>query len=215
MPRSVVPAFLTAAVLLALGGSPVGAAVVVVDTLADTADAAFDDDVPCGVGLGSIADLPGADGLVSLREAIVATNNSAGADTITFAGGLSGGTILVDFDGPDADADPEPLPELCGETLLDGDFDGGNPGPDVSLDGSSFAFVGVGVSADGLVMLGADNTVRGLHVTQFPEAGIVVAGIPGQRADRNRILDNVVTETRPAGRAPPAPSRDRAHRRCR
>ena len=70
---------------LALGGlaSPAAAKTIVVTTLDDTADPPFDADGPCGTG--TIGDLPGADGLVSLREAIIAANNTPGADTITFA----------------------------------------------------------------------------------------------------------------------------------
>src|SRR5262245_10361995 len=70
---------------LALGGfvSPAAAKTIVVTTLTDTADPPFDADGPCGTG--TFHDLPGADGLVSLREAIIAANNTSGADTITFS----------------------------------------------------------------------------------------------------------------------------------
>ena len=70
---------------LVLGGfaSPAAAKTIVVTTLDDIADPPFDADGPCGTG--TINDLPGTDGLVSLREAIIAANNTSGADTITFA----------------------------------------------------------------------------------------------------------------------------------
>lgn len=54
--------------------SPATAKTIVVTTLTDTADPPFDADGPCGTG--TVDDLPGADGLVSLREAIIAANNS-------------------------------------------------------------------------------------------------------------------------------------------
>ncbi len=62
-------------------GSTTRAASIVVDTAADTVDANG------GVCAGMvIADLPGADGVTSLREAICAANGTTGADTISFAG---------------------------------------------------------------------------------------------------------------------------------
>jgi len=107
---------------LVLGGlaSPAAAKPIVVTTLTDIADPPFDADGPCGTG--TIKDLPGADGLVSLREAIIAANNTPGSDTITF---LSGGIIVVNFDDVDGNANPDPLPALCGgQTFIQGDFNG-------------------------------------------------------------------------------------------
>jgi hypothetical protein len=92
--------------------SPAAAKTIVVTTLADTADSPFNADGPCGTG--TVAELAEGDGQVSLREAIIAANNTQGADTITFAPSLSGGTITVNFDDLDADPDPDPLPALCG-----------------------------------------------------------------------------------------------------
>jgi hypothetical protein len=68
---------------LAFGGfsSSAAARTIVVTTLTDTADPPFNADGPCGVG--TINDLPGADGLVSLREAIIAANNSMLRSSIT------------------------------------------------------------------------------------------------------------------------------------
>ena len=90
--------------------APVSAKTIVVTTLDDTADPPFDADGPCGTG--TLNDLPGADGLISLREAIIAANNTPGADTITFS--VSGGTIVVNFDDLDADSDPDQLPGSAG-----------------------------------------------------------------------------------------------------
>lgn len=75
--------------------SSVLAKLILVTTLTDTADPPFNADGPCGVG--TVTDLPGADGLVSLREAIIAANNAPGADTITFAPNLSGSVVMVNF----------------------------------------------------------------------------------------------------------------------
>jgi hypothetical protein len=46
---------------------------IVVTTLTDTADFPFNEDSLCGTG--TVGNLPGADGLISLREAIIAANN--------------------------------------------------------------------------------------------------------------------------------------------
>jgi hypothetical protein len=73
----------------AFGGfaSPAAAKTIVVTILDDTADPPFDADGFCGAG--TINDLPGADDLISLREAIIAANNTPGAD-IVGEGGFSG-----------------------------------------------------------------------------------------------------------------------------
>ena len=55
--------------LLAAGPISAAAQTIVVDTDQDRADPPFDADGPCGTG--TVADLPGADGHVSLREAIL------------------------------------------------------------------------------------------------------------------------------------------------
>src|SRR5262249_54855210 len=77
---------------LAFGGfaPPALARTIIVTTLDDSAGPPFDADSLCGAG--TINDLPGVDGQVSLREAIIAANNTPGADTITFA---TDGTITL------------------------------------------------------------------------------------------------------------------------
>src|SRR6266516_4127958 len=137
---------------IAFGGfaSPAAARPVVVTTLADTADPPFNADGDCGTG--AISDLPGADGLVSLREAIIAANNTPGTQTITFAPNLSGGTIMVGFNGL-------PLPALCGgHTRINGDID--NDGiPDIKLEGAAFPFFS---RAAGILIISSYNTIEGL-----------------------------------------------------
>jgi hypothetical protein len=66
---------LTLAGCLALEGlaSP-AVAKTIVTTLTDTADSPFNAYDPCGTS--TISDLPGADGLILLREAIIAANNT-------------------------------------------------------------------------------------------------------------------------------------------
>ncbi|HJY82240.1 MAG TPA: hypothetical protein VKK81_14300 [Candidatus Binatia bacterium] len=103
VPSTRLPAVLASTLVMAcslalLGfASPAAAKTIVVTTLTDTADPRFNADGACGTG--TISNLPGADGLTSLREAIIATNNTSGANIITFAQNLSGGTIVVGFNG--------------------------------------------------------------------------------------------------------------------
>src|SRR6266545_1020371 len=85
--------FLTVLVMacgLALGGliSPASAKTIVVTTLDDIADPPFNADGVCGTG--TVSDLP-ANGPVSLREAIIAANNTPGEHTITFDPSLKSG----------------------------------------------------------------------------------------------------------------------------
>jgi hypothetical protein len=178
---------LTMACGLVLGAfaSPVDAKLIVVTTLADSADPPFDANGLCGTG--TVSDLPGANGLISLREAIIAANNTPGADTITFAPNLSGGTIIVGFNGL-------PLPALCGgQTRIDGDLDG-NGVPDITLDGAAFPFFS---GAAGFFIISNHNTINGLQVQHFPFGIRVRAGdaiTPGT-VTHTTIMNNVLAES--------------------
>ncbi|MBI3244907.1 MAG: right-handed parallel beta-helix repeat-containing protein [Deltaproteobacteria bacterium] len=180
----------TLAILGAVGALSLWVAVasaqtITVTTLTDSADPPFDGDSVCPAGV--IGDLPGADGEVSLREAIIAANNTPGPQTITFA---SEGTIFLSFDDADGDADPDLLPYLCGgETTINGDLDGDNV-PDITLDGSLFTDPG----ADGLTMISSGNTINGLQLQNIPEVGLsVFHNAPGVTLKNNTISNNIVT----------------------
>src|SRR5215475_1562415 len=120
-----------------------------------------------------INDLPPT-GPVSLREAIIAANNTPGADTITFDPSLSGGTIVVGFNGL-------PLPALCGgHTRIEGDLDGDDV-PDITLEGAIFPIpappaVPAVAAAAGISVLSSHNTINGLQVQHFPFGIRVRAG---------------------------------------
>jgi hypothetical protein len=178
---------------LVLGGLalPAAAKTIVVTTLTDTADPPFDADGPCGAG--TINDLPGADGLVSLREAIIAANNTNGADTITFS---TGGVIIVNFDDVDADANPDPLPALCGgQTRINGDLDGDDV-PDIILEGAALPFTPP--FAAGISIISSHNALNGLQVQHFPFGIRIRAGdfMNQGTVTHTRVTNNILAEAR-------------------
>ena len=63
--------------------SPAAAKTIVVTTNRDVVSSPFNPSGLCDTG--TVKDLPGADGQVSLREAIIAANNTNGKKVITFA----------------------------------------------------------------------------------------------------------------------------------
>lgn len=180
---------------LAFGGfaSPVAAETLVVTTLTDTADPPFNADGTCGTG--TISDLPGTDGLTSLREAIIAANNTDGEDVITFDPSLSGGTIVVNFDDLDADVAPDRLPALCGgHTRINGDLDG-DEGSDITLEGAVFPAAS---TAAGLTVLSSHNTVNGLRIQYFPFGIVVRAGdfLNQGTVEHTRITNDILAESK-------------------
>ena len=124
----------------------------------------------------------GADGVISLREAITATNNTAGTDFIQF--NISGA-------GPHTINVGTALPTITGAVIIDGwsepDYVTNGNKPIVILDGN-------GLAADGLVLSStADgSTIRGLVIRDF---GTTTAhdGIEIQAgSDNNTIAGNYI-----------------------
>jgi hypothetical protein len=157
-----------------------------VTTLVDTADPPFAADDPCGVG--TIGDLPGEDGEVSLREAIIAANNTEGTKTIVFDPGLIGKTpMVVGFDTQDTDLALNPLPWLCGgSTTINGDIDGDGLS-DITLEGSSLE------EGDGLLIISSGNTLIGLTLINFPDFGVVLLPLSETTLTANTLLGNVIS----------------------
>ncbi|WP_338416332.1 cadherin domain-containing protein, partial [uncultured Sphaerotilus sp.] len=127
----------------------------------------------------------GADGRISLREALLAANNTAnrGAtpDQIGFsiADPLVGGahTIVIG---------PTDLPTITDAVVIDGSTepDAGS-GPVVVLDGAGVANIGLHVSA-------SDTTVRGLVISRFTARGVFIdAGAASVLVAGNRIGTDV------------------------
>lgn len=156
---------------------------IVVDTLTDTADDDFKVDAKnCAVltsnQKGKIFDLPGADGHISLREAIIAAENTPGKNTITFS--VSGTIPLA-----------SQLPFLCkGNTAINGDNNRDNV-PDITLDGG-------GVRNRALGIISEKNTINAVKVQNLGSAGVGIfvyhdITFPAASASNNKVTNNVVT----------------------
>ncbi len=130
-------------------------ATVVVNTLADVADGDT-------TTIAALVAAPGADGHVSLREAMDAAATTPGADRIEFAvsGIISPGSSLP------------PLTNTGGGTTIDG-------AGEIRLDGALAP-----EETHGLVISSAKNEILGLTITRFPGLGIV---IDGPDAHNNRV----------------------------
>jgi hypothetical protein len=160
--NSIVRGFIACVLSLCLSGwslvSSVTAATIMVNTNLDVVDPPFNTGGLCGSG--TVADLPGADGKVSLREAIIAANNTPGQKTITFASSLSGATIVLTG-----------TLLLCGgHTTLNGDVNGDET-PDITVDGAA-----VLAPFDVIGVVSSHNTVKNLRVLA-PPPNVNVAGI--------------------------------------
>ncbi|MEY4906445.1 MAG: hypothetical protein RL260_163, partial [Pseudomonadota bacterium] len=139
----------------------------------------------------------GADGRISLREAITAANNTAnavgGADRIVFdiADPLIGGahTITLSYDSADAGVLPDALPTVTEAVVIDAttDADWAAAGglPVVVLNGSAAAG-----SADGLAITAGNSTVRGLVIQNFGHYALYLSSGGGNTIEGNFIGTN-------------------------
>ena len=115
---------------------------------------------------------PGTDG-VSLREAILAANNTTGSKVIKFAPALKGSTIAIG--GPASTGGPAPnfLPQLLsGNASIIGDIDGDGL-PDITLDGRLSNGDSLGW---GITIWSSDNRVTGLRFLNFGGAILLSPG---------------------------------------
>jgi hypothetical protein len=141
-------------------------------------------DVPANA---QVTQLPGPDKLVSLREAIIAANNTPGPQDIAFNipksdAGFDGKVFRMAVNSA--------LPTLTGggtaidattQTLATGDT---NPlGPEVVLDGRS-----AGRIVDGLTVTSSLNVVRGLVINNFSGSGVKIVGA----AIQNLVIGNYI-----------------------
>jgi subtilisin-like proprotein convertase family protein len=132
------------------GHIPAEGTVITVNTIADDDDAG-------PVTVAQLLAHPGADGTISLREAIEATNNDPGKYTIHFAPALEGKSIDI------ANPQPGPLPPLQGSgVLIDGDIDGDGR-PDVTITNHL-----TDPLAYGFQVFSGDNRLHALALQGFP-----------------------------------------------
>ncbi len=116
----------------------------------------------------------GADGEISLREAIIAANNTSGTDTISFD---------IAGDGPHTIDVTSALPGISDTIVIDGttepDF---NNTPTIEINGENAG------SANGLVLQGgsAGSTIRGLVINRFKQNGITIY------SDNNTVAGNYI-----------------------
>jgi len=119
--------------------------------------------------------LPGTEGKVSLREAIIAANNTPGQKTITFAPSLSGSTIVT----------TAPLFLCGGHTTLNGDVNGDET-PDVTVDGTAVAV------HDVIDIASSHNLVKNLQVLVPPQSFYIPDGISIGNTLGTNVMDNTI-----------------------
>jgi hypothetical protein len=172
------------------GGSDSQAITVTVADVANTLTVSTSDDLSDG-DVSSIEALnanPGVDGAISLREAILAANNTSGADHITFA--IAGaGTHVINLTSA--------LPTITGTLSIDGYSQPGaianslsagtNAVLSIQIDGSGVA------GSEGLVLAaGSDgSSIKGLSITGFDGLANGYAAI-AVLSDNNTIQGNYI-----------------------
>jgi hypothetical protein len=122
--------------------------------------------------------------LVSLRQAIELANCNGGSTIITFAASLKDKTIqllspLPPITVPDVTIDGCPVsanPVLAAEPCT----------PSVTIDGG-------GQISDGIVIRSNRVTIRGMKITNFTHAGVVIAArCPQDNVGHNRVEQNII-----------------------
>lgn len=161
---------------IAAGSQASTAHALTVDTTSDT----WDGDT---TSIDALLANKGADGQISLREAIWAANNTANVnpstpDVINFAIGTGAQTIMVGAGG---------LPTLTDAVILDATSQPVYASmPLITLDGTNATN-----STGGIVLRTNNSTVSGFIVQNFPDEGIEIDGSTGY-GDNNVIENNWV-----------------------
>jgi len=152
---------------------------IIVDTTADLADFG---------GSQGVRDLPGADGIVSLREAIIAANNTAGPQTIAFNiptsdSGFDGSVFTIQpADSLSSLTDAGTTIDGATQTAFSGDTNVN--GPELVINGDLLA----NTNNAGLAVLSGANIIHSLVINGFREGfGIFFFGFP------EAIEDNIIT----------------------
>lgn len=156
-----------------------------VDTASDTVDGTV-------TSIASLMANKGADGKISLREAITAANNTAngsgGADVIAF--NIAGGGVQTITLGATA------LPGITNAVVIDGWTQPGYAGtPLIVING-----INAPNSADGLSITVGGSTVRGLVIENFGHYGIYMITGGGNLIEGNYIGTNAAGTAAAANR---------------
>ncbi len=156
------------------------ASIITVNTTVDVDDGDHD----------SIEDLildPGSDGFISLREAIIAANNTNGLDRINFNIPGAGPHIIT------LDPSKGELEDIDDALIIDGTSEPDYiDAPVIQIDGSAMSAV-AGDNFDGFRLVsGSDgSTIRGLSITGFTDGGSYGEAIV-IRSDNNIIAGNYI-----------------------
>src|SRR5918996_5648520 len=152
------------ALVMAIGAGAQAQTTITVDTTSDVVDFG---------GAQTVADLPGPDGQTSLREAAVASTNTAGPETIAFDiptsdPGFTGGEFVIVIDA-------DPVPSRLGNALEIGDD---ATTIDATTQPGGFPIVVEGgpqstESDNGLSITSSGNRVIGLSIRGYAN-GVVV-----------------------------------------
>jgi len=157
----------------------------------DTATDSNDSGILAGNGTHTISWLlthRGADGFISLREAIIAANNTAGLDSISF--NIAGGGVQTIAVGSTALGS---LPDITDAVVIDGYTQIG-AGVNTAATGSNAVLLielegsGAGAGVDGLTLASGSggSTIRGLVIHGFADDGITIG------SDGNTISGNFI-----------------------
>jgi len=130
---------------------------------------------------------PGLDG-ISLREAIMASNNTSGPKVIRFLPALAGATISVSPNG-------NLILLTSGDLTIDGDIDGDGK-PDITFDGSTGI---AGPTGPAINIWSNNNTIKGLSFSQFQACVQIVVPDPNtitKQVTGNRIEGNICSTSK-------------------
>ena len=168
----------------ALGTASGSPGTVTVDSTTDVSDGTTS-------SIAALIASPGTDGVISLREAIEATNNDGGTDTIEFDIPVTdAGYEVSGITGTWTISLTSALPALTdGGTIISGTTQAAyqgdlNPdGPEIEISGATLSFVQC------LDIRSADNVVHGLVINRCPLFGVVILD---SGADRNTVSGNYI-----------------------
>jgi len=170
----------TLCLLVALGSASASPGTVTVDSTTDVSDGNTS-------SISALIGAPGSDGVISLREAIEASNSTAGSDTIAFNIPLTDtGYKVSGITGTWTISLTTSLPTLTGGgTIISGTTQADlNPdGPEIEISGAILS----GVHC--LIIQSANNVVHGLVINRCPLAGAL---IQTTGADYNTVSGNYI-----------------------